>query len=118
MDKLQLTSELGTMTAKLDNIESKIKELKMLKEQYDDFRISLYSLMTENEVDKYVSLEGTQFTVVAGSPEKTEILLSFNENKFKTEHPDLHKQFTEQTEKITKARTSYLRITVSKEKEE
>ena len=73
--------------------------------------------MLEYGIKKYTSLSGIQFTTVASSEDKTEIVLKFNEEKFKTEEPEMYKRFVEQVEKITKGKSGYLRITLPKTEE-
>ena len=68
-------------------------------------------------VSKYVSNSGIQFTLVAASPDKTEIVLKFNEEKFKHDKPAMYKKYVEQAEKVTKGKNSYLRITLPKGEE-
>jgi len=118
MDKLQLNTELTLITSEIEALEVALKGYAVMQQKYEDFRTRLFDIMTESEVDKYTSPGGIQFTVVAGTPEKIEILLKFNEDKFKKEHADMYSDYTEQAEKISKARVSYLRITTPKEKEE
>lgn len=118
MDRQQLNLQLVEITSNIALLETQLKQYKELTKKYEAFRDNLFALMTEYNVDKFTSNEGTQFTIVQGSPEKIEIVRTFNEERFKKDQPDVYKQYVEQQEKITKARSSYLRITSPKEKEE
>ncbi len=109
-----VSKELLEITSSIEKIESELKKFHELQKQYESFRQKLFDVMTKNNVIKYVSLGGIQFTIVSGTNDKTEIVLKFNEDKFKAENPELYKKYLEQIEKTTKGRSSYLRITLPK----
>lgn len=117
-DNLSLTKEasqeLLDITTTIEKMETDLKAFEELQIQYDNFRKRLFEAMTKYNVIKYVSLGGIQFTIVSTSPDKTEIVLKFNEEKFKTEKPAMYKKYLEQVEKFTKGKSSYLRITLPK----
>lgn len=112
MDKEELNLQLVELTSNIAVIETRLQAYKELTKQYDEFRAKLYEMMIEHNIDKYISPEGIQFTIVKGSPQKIELTLQFNEEKFKNEEPILYKKYMEAVEKTTKARNSYLRITL------
>jgi len=118
MDELQNNQELILITSEIAKIENQLQDYKKLQNRYDEFRKKLFDAMTENDVAKFESPEGIKFTIVSGSPEKTELVLWFNEKAFQEENPEVYKSFLEQKEKVTKARKSYLKITLPKEKKE
>lgn len=107
-------NEIREITSQIEQLEEQLKEYKRIEESYNEFRIKLFEAMTKHNVLKFTSLNNTQFTIVSGSPEKTEIVLEFNIDKFKVDQPELYKKYVEQKEKVTKAKTSYLRITTPK----
>ena len=110
----EASKELLEIATSIEHIESKLKSYAELEKQYAEFRKKLFDAMTKHGVSKYISNGNIQFTLVLGSPEKTEIVLKFNEEKFKAEKPALYKEFVEQTEQIIKGKASYLRITLPK----
>lgn len=110
--------EIRIITSQLDALDNEIKQFKLLEEKYDKFKATLYEKMNEYGIDKYISRNGTQFTKVSPSFDKIEMLLKFNEDKFKSENPEVYKKYTEQVEKITKGKAGYLRVTLPKDKEE
>lgn len=107
-------NEIREITSQIEQLEEQLQEYKRIEESYNEFRIKLFEAMTKYNVLKFTSLNNTQFTIVSGSPEKTEIVLEFNIDKFKVDQPELYKKYVEQKEKVTKAKTSYLRITTPK----
>lgn len=110
----EASKELLEITTNIELIESKLKSYAELEKSYDEFRKKLFDAMTKYGVSKYISNGNIQFTLVSASPDKTEIVLKFNEEKFKAEKPELYKKFVERVEKTTKGKTSYLRITLPK----
>lgn len=110
----EVYNEIKEFTSQIEELEEQLKEYKKIEESYNDFRAKLYDKMTEFDVKKFTSLNNTQFTIVSGSQEKTEIVLEFNLDKFKVDKPDLYKEYLEQKEKVTKAKAGYLRITTPK----
>lgn len=110
----EASQELLDITTTIEKMENDLKAFEELQIQYDNFRKRLFEAMTKYNVIKYVSLGGIQFTIVSTSPDKTEIVLKFNEEKFKTEKPVMYKKYLEQVEKFTKGKSSYLRITLPK----
>lgn len=107
-------NEIREITSQIEQLEEQLQEYKRIEESYNEFRIKLFEAMTKHNVLKFTSLNNTQFTIVSGSPEKTEVVLEFNIDKFKVDQPELYKKYVEQKEKVTKAKTSYLRITTPK----
>ncbi len=110
--------EIRIITSQLDALDNEIKQFKLLEEKYDKFKATLYEKMNEFSIDKYISINGTQFTRVSPGTDKIEMILNFNEDKFKLENPDMYKKYTEQIEKVTKGKSGHLRITLPKDKEE
>ena len=119
MDELQINNqELEIIANKISELETKLKEYKELEKQYDNFKSKLLEVMQQKDVKKFISPDGIQFTAVSGTTEKTELQVKFNEDKFKLEHPEEYKNYSEVTEKIIKARASYLKIIMPKNEEE
>ncbi len=110
--------EIRLITSHLDALDNEIKQFKALEEKYNEFKTTLYDKMNQFGIDKYISRNGTQFTRVSPSNDKIEMILKFNEDKFKSENPEVYKKYTEQIEKITKGKSGYLRVTLPKDKEE
>lgn len=113
-----MSQELVGISSRLDELEVALQEFKRLEEEYDEFKSRLLNAMQENNIKKFVSLRGTQFTLVEGSPEKVEITLKFDEKKFKEDYPDFYKEYLKPTEKKKRATSTYLRVTLPKNEEE
>lgn len=113
-----MSQELVGISSRLDELEVALQEFKRLEEEYDEFKSRLLNAMQENNIKKFVSLKGTQFTLVEGSPEKVEITLKFDEKKFKEDYPEVYKEYLRPTEKKKRATSTYLRVTLPKNEEE
>ena len=114
----QVSQELVGISSRLDELEVALQEFKRLEDEYDEFKSRLLNAMQENDIKKFVSLKGTQFTLVEGSPEKVEITLKFDEKTFKEDYPEVYKEYLRPTEKVKKATSTYLRVTLPKKEEE
>lgn len=113
-----MSQELVGISSRLDELEVALQEFKRLEDEYDEFKSRLLIAMQENNIKKFVSLKGTQFTLVEGSPEKVEITLKFDEKQFKEDYPEVYKEYLRPTEKVKKATSTYLRVTLPKKEEE
>lgn len=111
---LQISNET---LAKLDMLEQEIRKLKKAEEDFEAMKNELYDAMEAHGVDSITTNGGLCFKKVSGTPEKTEIILKFDEDKFKLEHLAMYKKYISSVEKVTKARKGYLRMTLSKEEE-
>lgn len=107
-----------SITGAIEELETQLKEYKVIQNKYEDFRQQLYSTMSEHGISKFTSNGGILFTIVSESPTKTELVLEFDTDTLKKENPDIYKKYLTQKEKITKGKSGYLRITIPKEKEE
>lgn len=104
--------KINDTLAQLDVLENQIKGLKELEAQYATLKDNLYNAMVEYDVDAYTTPGGLKFTKIKATEDKTEVLITFNEDKFKLEHPKMYVQYVESKEKVTKGRKGYLRMTV------
>lgn len=110
--------EVLSITGAIEELETQLKEYKVIQDKYEDFRQQLYTTMCEHSISKFTSNGGILFTIVSESPTKTELVLEFDVETLKKEDPDTYKKYLTQKEKITKGKSGYLRITIPKEKEE
>ena len=110
----ETTQELLPILNQMSELEEKLKEYKKIQNQYDEFKAKLFDAMNEHDIKKF-TFNDTQFTVVAAAPDKTEIKIEFDLDRFKEEHAELYKKYTKPVTKTTKGKASYLRITLPKE---
>ena len=99
------------LVAQLEELENKVKELKMFEEQFDEVKNKLTELMLEKNAEYFVTPHGLKFTLVKSTP-RTTIDLVFNVDKFKSEHPDIYNKYVERVEKTSAAKKPYLRMSI------
>ena len=99
------------LVAQLEELENKVKELKMFEEQFDEVKNKLTELMLEKNAEYFVTPHGLKFTLIKSTP-RTTIDLVFNVDKFKSEHPDIYNKYVERVEKTSAAKKPYLRMSI------
>lgn len=110
-----LPTTVSEKLLKLETLENQIRNLKTMEAEFETLKSELYDLMVEYEADNYTTLGGLKFTRIKPTEEKTEIVIKFNEDKFKLEHPKMYVQYVTSEEKVTKGRKGYLRMSIEKE---
>lgn len=99
------------LVAQLEELENKVKELKMFEEQFDEVKNKLKDVMLEKNAEYFITPHGLKFTLIKSTP-RTTIDLVFNVDKFKTEHPDIYNKYVERVEKTSAAKKPYLRMSI------
>ena len=99
------------LVAQLEELENKVKELKMFEEQFDEVKNKLTDVMLEKNAEYFITPHGLKFTLIKSTP-RTTINLVFNVDKFKTEHPDIYNKYVERVEKTSAAKKPYLRMSI------
>lgn len=99
------------LVAQLEELENKVKELKMFEEQFDEVKNKLTELMLEKNAEYFITPHGLKFTLVKSTP-RTTINLVFNVDKFKTEQPDMYNKYVERVEKTSAAKKPYVRMSI------
>lgn len=115
-NQIVLTEEMKLNVSKLEQWETKIRELKELEKNFDDAKKKLYDFMLNSGFD-YYETNTLDFTLVKPSLPKTEILIDFDMDTFKKEQPEMYNKYLKPIEKTTKGRAGYLRMTFKKEEE-
>ena len=99
------------LVAQLEELENKVKELKVFEEQFDEVKNKLKDVMLEKNAEYFITPHGLKFTLVKSTP-RTTIDLVFNVDKFKTEHPDIYNKYVERVEKTSAAKKPYVRMSI------
>lgn len=99
------------LVVQLEELENKIKELKILEGQFDELKNKLTELMLEKNAEYFITPHGLKFTLVKSTP-RTTINLVFNVDKFKNEHPDMYNKYVERVEKTSAAKKPYVRMSI------
>ena len=99
------------LVAQLEELENKVKELKMFEEQFDEVKNKLQDVMLEKNAEYFITPHGLKFTLIKSTP-RTTIDLVFNVAKFKNEHPEMYNKYVERVEKTSAAKKPYLRMSI------
>ena len=99
------------LVAQLEELENKVKELKIFEEQFDEVKNKLKDVMLEKNAEYFITPHGLKFTLIKSTP-RTTIDLVFNVDKFKSEHPDIYNKYVERVEKTSAAKKPYLRMSI------
>lgn len=99
------------LVVQLEELENKIKELRMFEEQFDELKNKLKDIMLEKNADYFITPHGLKFTLVKSTP-RTTISLVFNVDKFKNEQPDMYNKYVERVEKTSAAKKPYVRMSI------
>lgn len=99
------------LVVQLEELENKVKELRMFEEQFDELKNKLKDIMLEKNADYFITPHGLKFTLIKSTP-RTTIDLVFNVDKFKNEQPDMYNKYVERVEKTSAAKKPYIRMTI------
>lgn len=99
------------LVVQLEELENKIKELRMFEEQFDELKNKLKDIMLEKNADYFITPHGLKFTLIKSTP-RTTIDLVFNVDKFKNEQPEMYNKYVERVEKTSAAKKPYIRMTI------
>ena len=99
------------LVAQLEELENKVKELKVFEEQFDEVKNKLKDVMLEKNAEYFITPHGLKFTLVKSTP-RTTIDLVFNADKFKNDRPDIYNKYVELVEKTSTAKKPYLRMSI------
>lgn len=106
--------ELRKISNQIVAMENDLAVYKQIKTYYEQAKARLFEGMQQNGIDKFITENGTQFTLVKGQPDVYEEVTKFNEAKFKEEQPELWEEYQWTTTEYKAGRKGYVRITLPK----
>lgn len=107
-------NEVIELSNKVIEFEKQLVAYKALEEQYKDVKDSLYKAMQEYQIKKWTTNNGVQITRVDGTEDSTVTVKKLNEEKLKTEQPEIYETYMEEILQTKKGRAGYIKITMSK----
>ncbi len=111
-DFLRSSGSLITLSNKVVAFEKQIADMKLIENQLKDAKTALYNEMVKHNVKSWVTPNGTKITRVDGVPAGTKTVMEFDVKSFKAENEGLYGMYLRETEKESKGRSGYVRITV------
>lgn len=103
--------EIIEYSQKLLEVNNKIRALKQLEAQYEEFKTNLYKYMSEYQIKSYDTLKGLKFSRVDEVPSSITIEQKFNEELFKTENPELYQKYVMDAKVEKRGRKGYVKVT-------
>lgn len=95
------------LSAEIVSIENQLAIYKELEKKEKDLKQKLFEAMTEHNIKKWETPNGTKITLVSGTDDKME--WTFDEKRFKEEKP---LEYAEYCREVCKpGRSGYVRIT-------
>lgn len=107
-------NELVMLSNKVLAFETKLAEFKAFEQRYTDMKKQLYEAMVKYDVKSWETVNGVRITRVDGTEPTTETVLEFDHAEFRTDYPDLYKQYCKETIKKKNGRAGFVKITMPK----
>lgn len=105
-----LPVEVQTLATEYKNIQAQLEFYKQVVEEEKQLKTKLYKAMNENNIKGWTTPDGWKLTNVSGTEDTTE--WAFDEQRFKSEHPELYDQYL--IPKKKKGKAGYVKITQPK----
>ena len=107
-------NELIELSNQVVILENKLAAYKELEAEYKNVKQELFNAMEKYNVKKWTTNNGVQITKIDSSPDTTETIQVFNEDKFKEENSELYDKYLEEKTNTKKGRSGYVKITMPK----
>ena len=110
-----IPKDISGLANHIVQLENRLASYKKIETQIKDEKEQLRQAMLDNNVKSWETPNHLKVTLVADTPESTEIQDVFNEDKLKEEKPEIYNSYIESKEITKKGRKGYVRITLPKE---
>ena len=107
-------NELVSIANKVVALENRIAEYKAIEAEHKKVKQELFEAMQKHDIKSWETINGVKITRVDGTPETVKTVEEFDLALFKTEQPDLYKQYLKEVIKKTAGRSGYVKITLPK----
>lgn len=107
-------NELVALSSKVIVFENKLAMLKEIEQECKDAKKKLYEEMFKHGVKSWVTPNGTKITMIMETPATVELVMEFDGEAFKGEHPDLYSAYLREVQKKKGGRSGYVKITLPK----
>ena len=107
-------NELVAIANKVVALENRIAEFKAIEAEHKKVKQELFEAMQKHDIKSWETINGVKITRVDGTPETVKTVEEFNLDMFKSEQPDLYKQYLKEVIKKTSGRSGYVKITLPK----
>lgn len=116
-------TEIVDLANEIMIVENKLLAYKELQDEAKNLKEQLKESMKKNNISKWVTINGTQITLIPDKEDTEEEVSYIDEVQFISENKELHNQYVDTRLKYKKTKTElvkgkkgYVRITPKKEK--
>ena len=109
-------STISELTNTILLFENEIKRMKNLETEIKLAKVELKNLMQEKGISKFETPNNVKLALIKDGVDSTDVVESFNIDKFKEENEELYNTYIEEKEVFKKGRSGYVKITFPKEK--
>lgn len=108
-------TDIVAIANKIIELETLLEGYKKHEQEHKNLKKSLYEEMEKHSIKKWETFNGIKITKVDEIPESVKTVKVFDEERFKSEYPDIYNKFVSNVQQITKAKSGYVRITIPKQ---
>lgn len=110
-----LPAEIPDITSRIIAFEQQISMMKKMEEKIKREKERLKDAMQASGIKSWASDNGYKITLIPDSEDVPVKVTSFNEERFKADHPEIYSQYVETKNAIQKGKKGYVKITAPKE---
>ena len=107
--------ELVELSNQVVEFENQLATYKELEKRYKECKQRLFEAMEEKGVKKWTTNGGVQITMIATTPDTSEIIKEFNVAKFQEENSELYNNYVDEKTITKKGKMGYVKITLPKD---
>lgn len=112
-----LPAEIPTIADRILAFEQAIANMKTIEEKIKNEKARLKKAMESAGVKSWKTPNGYKITIVPDGEDKTEEVEIFEEDRFRSELPEIYLKYTRRENRLKKGRAGYVKITPPKGKE-
>jgi putative phage-type endonuclease len=106
--------ELIALSNKVIALENRMAEYKAIEAECKEMKTALYEAMQKHDVKSWTTPNGIKITKVDEVPQTAKITTEFDLDTFKTDKPDLYKEYCKEVIKKVSGKSGYVKITLPK----
>lgn len=123
LNQSYVPTEIVDLANEVMIIENQLLSYKTLQDKAKELKEQLKQSMQKNGISKWVTINGTQITLIPDKEDTEEEVSYIDESRFILENKELHNQYVEARQKykktkleLIKGKKGYVKITPRKEK--
>ena len=110
-----LPAEIPDITSRIIAFEQQLSMMKKMEEKIKREKERLKDAMQASGIKSWQTENGYKIILIPDSDDLPVQVTSFNEDRFKADHPELHSKYMETRNELKKGKKGYVKITAPKE---